>query len=154
MLSDHTLMRSPLDAGQGAHLFARRQPQDERSAIGRPIVSIVDDDESIRASLPDLVRELGFAAQALSSAEEFLSSNGADETRCLILDVMMPGMSGPELHQELTRRRQQIPIAFITAQTRETIRAEMLEHGAVDYLTKPFSDTDLLDALNSALRAN
>ena len=129
MLSDHTLMPSPLDGGQDAHLFARRQPQDERSAMERRIVSIVDDDESIRESLPDLVRELGFAAQAFSSAEDFLSSNRGDETRCLILDIAMPGMSGLELHKELERHRRQIPTVFITAQTRETIRAEMLAPG-------------------------
>lgn len=149
-----SLLRSSLDAGRTAHLFARQKPQNEGTAIDRPIVSIVDDDESVRESLPDLVRELGFAAQAFSSAEEFLSSNRADKTRCLILDIMMPGMSGPELSKELNRRRRQIPIVFITAQTRETIRAEMLEQGAVECLIKPFSDTDLLDALNSALRAN
>jgi CheY-like chemotaxis protein len=122
--------------------------------IKRPLVSIVDDDESVRESLPDLVRELGFAAQAFSSAREFLASGCASETGCLILDIMMPGMSGPELQEELERRSRHIPIVFITAQTSETLRAQMLAHGAVDCLIKPFSDTALLDALNSALRAN
>jgi FixJ family two-component response regulator len=120
----------------------------------RPLISIVDDDESIRESLPDLVKELGFAAHAFSSAEEFLSSDYADETQCLILDLMMPGMSGPELQEELTRRRRNIPIVFITARTSETLRAQMLTLGAVECLIKPFSDTALLDALHSALRAD
>jgi FixJ family two-component response regulator len=120
----------------------------------RPLVSIVDDDESVRESLPDLVRELGFAAQAFSSAENFLSSDCADETRCLILDIMMPGMSGPELQEELKRRRRYIPIVFITAQTSETLRAQMLTRGAVECLVKPFSDTALLDALRSATLTN
>jgi FixJ family two-component response regulator len=120
----------------------------------RPLVSIVDDDESVRESLPDLVRELGFAAQAFSSAREFLASECASETGCLILDIMMPGMSGPELQAELERRSRHIPIVFITAQTSETLRAQVLANGAVECLIKPFSDTALLDALNSALRAN
>ncbi len=122
--------------------------------IERPLVSIVDDDESVRESLPDLVRELGFAAHAFSSAEEFLSSDSADETRCLILDISMPGMSGPELQEELKRRRQQIPIVFITTQTSETLCAQMLTRGAVECLIKPFSDTALLHALESALRTD
>ncbi len=122
--------------------------------IGRPLVSIIDDDESVRESLPDLVRELGFAAQAFSSAREFLASDSASETGCLILDIMMPGMSGPELQEELKRLRRHIPIVFITAQTSETLREQVLAKGAVECLVKPFSDEALLDALNSALRAN
>jgi len=121
---------------------------------GRPLVSIVDDDESVRESLPDLVRELGFTAQAFASAGEFLASDSASETECLILDIMMPGMSGPELQEELKRRRQHIPIVFITAQTGENLRRQMLAKGAVECLIKPFSDEALLDALNSALRTN
>jgi FixJ family two-component response regulator len=122
--------------------------------IERPLVSIVDDDESVRESLPDLVRELGFAARAFSSAEEFLASDCASETSCLILDIMMPRMSGPELQEELKRRGGKIPIVFITAQTSETLRARMLARGAVECLVKPFSDTALLDALNSAFRSS
>ena len=79
------------------------------------LVSIVDDDESVRESLPDLLKEFGFAVQAFASAEEFLASGRVDETRCLVLDIAMPGMSGPDLQRELTRRRQPIPIVFITA---------------------------------------
>ena len=87
------------------------------------LVSVVDDDESIRESLPDLLREFGFAVRAFSSAEEFLASDCVDQTKCLILDIAMPGMTGPELQQELKRRRQAIPIIFITAQRDETIRS-------------------------------
>ena len=75
----------------------------------RRLLSVVDDDESVRESLPDLLREFGFAARAFSSAEEFLSSDCVDQTRCLILDIAMPGKSGPELQQELKRRGQEIP---------------------------------------------
>jgi FixJ family two-component response regulator len=120
----------------------------------RSLVSIVDDDESVRESLPDLLREFGFAAQAFSSAEEFLASNYVDETRCLILDIAMPGMSGPDLQRELTRRRKEIPIVFITAHGDETVRPRLIEQGAVECLFKPFSDTALLGALNAALETN
>jgi FixJ family two-component response regulator len=120
-------------------------------AIGRLVVSIVDDDESVRESLPDLLREFGFAARAFSSAAEFLSSSCVDETSCLILDIAMPGMSGPELYQELKRRERDIPIIFITGQRDETIRARVLKQGAAGFLLKPFSDADLLAAIKTAL---
>ena len=118
----------------------------------RSLVSVVDDDESVRESLPDLLRQFGFAAAAFSSAEAFLASAVVSETHCLILDIAMPGMSGPDLQQELIRRRQEIPIVFITAQSDEAVRPRLLAHGAVECLFKPFSDTALLDALNTALR--
>jgi len=118
----------------------------------RSLVSVVDDDESVRESLPDLLRQFGFAAAAFSSAEAFLASTAISETRCLILDIAMPGMSGPDLQQELIRRRQEIPIVFITGQADEAVRPRLLAHGAVECLFKPFSDTALLDALNTALR--
>jgi FixJ family two-component response regulator len=115
------------------------------------LVAIVDDDESVRESLPDLVREFGFAVSAFSSAEEFLSSDCIEQIGCLILDVAMPGMSGPELQRELTRRGYAIPIIFITAQSDA---ADLRDQGARACLLKPFSDTELLDALNTALRAD
>ena len=118
----------------------------------RSLVSVVDDDESVRESLPDLLRQFGFAAETFSSAEAFLASAVLSETQCLILDIAMPGMSGPDLQQELIRRRQEIPIVFITAQSEEAVRPRLLAHGAVECLFKPFSDTALLDALNTALR--
>ena len=111
--------------------------------VKRPLVSVVDDDESVRESLPDLLREFGFAVQAFASAEEFLASDCVGKTRCLILDVAMPGMTGPELQQELTRRGQPIPIVFITAHGDETVRPRLLEQGAVECLLKPFSDAAL-----------
>ena len=116
----------------------------------RALVSVVDDDESVRESLPDLLRQLGFVTQAFSSAEAFLASDIVSETKCLILDIAMPGMSGPELQQELMRRRQEIPIVFITAQSDDTIRPRVIARGAVECLFKPFSDTALLDAVESA----
>jgi len=122
-----------------------------RGGSDRPLLSVVDDDESVRESLPDLLREFGFAARAFSSADEFLSSDCLDQTSCLILDIAMPGMSGPELQRELKRRGQEIPIIFITASTTKTVRPRLLELGAVECLFKPFSDTALLEAVNSAL---
>jgi FixJ family two-component response regulator len=115
------------------------------------LVSVGDDDESVRESLPDLLRQFGFAAQAFSSAEAFLASEAVSETSCLILDVAMPGMSGPELQEELIRRQQGIPIVFITANGDRTVRPRLLAQGAVECLFKPFSDTALRDALNAAL---
>jgi FixJ family two-component response regulator len=119
--------------------------------VTRSLVSVVDDDESVRESLPDLLREFGFAVQAFASAEEFLASDYVDRTRCLILDVAMPGMCGPDLQRELTRRGREIPIVFVTAHGDETIRPRVLEQGAVECLFKPFSETALREALNAAL---
>jgi FixJ family two-component response regulator len=118
-----------------------------------PLVSVVDDDESVRESLPDLLREFGFTAQAFSSAEEYLASDYIGETQCLILDIGMPGMSGPDLQRELKLRGHQIPIVFITAQRDESMRPRLLAEGAVELLFKPFSETALLNALNAVLRA-
>ena len=115
------------------------------------ILSVVDDDESVRESLPDLLREFGFTVQAFSSAEELLASGFVGLTQCLILDIAMPGMSGPDLQRELTRRGQDIPIVFITAHGEETVRQLVLKQGAVACLLKPFSDTALLEAINAAL---
>jgi len=116
------------------------------------LVSVVDDDESVRESLPDLLGEFGFNARVFSSAEEFLASDCLDRTSCLILDIAMPGMSGLDLQRELQLRGQKIPIIFITALKDEAKRARALEQGAVRILLKPFSDTALLEALNAALR--
>lgn len=120
----------------------------------RSLVSVVDDDESVRESLPDLLREFGFAAEAFSSAEAFLASDVVGETSCLLLDIGLPGMSGPDLREELLRRRHEIPVVFITARADESVRARLLGEGAVECLFKPFSETALLDALNTALRVS
>ncbi len=119
----------------------------------RALVAVIDDDESVRESLPDLLKELGLAARAFSSAQQYLASDCIGETRCMILDIAMPGMTGPDLQRELTLRRREIPIIFITAHKDETVRECLLEQGAVECLFKPFSDTALLDALNTAFRA-
>ena len=118
----------------------------------RPLVSVVDDDESVRESLPDLLREVGFTVQAFSSAKEFLASPAVSQSRCLILDIAMPGMTGPELQNELARRGNVVPIVFITAYADEARREELIELGAVDCLFKPFADTMLIEAVEAAVR--
>ncbi len=152
-----SIPRAPRMRRRSLAPFGRRdgaQRHEEFVMVKRSLVSVVDDDESVRESLPDLLREFGFAVQAFSSAEEFLASDCVGQTRCLILDIAMPGMSGPDLQRELTLRRQEIPIVFITAHGDETVRPRLLEQGAVECLFKPFSDTALLEALNAALRVS
>jgi len=117
-----------------------------------PLVSVVDDDQSVRESLPDLLREFGLSVAVFSSAEEFLASDSIGQTQCLILDIAMPGMSGPDLQRELILRRQKIPVVFITALKDETVGPRLLKQGAVACLLKPFSETALIDAINVALR--
>jgi FixJ family two-component response regulator len=125
----------------------------DRESRRRFLVAVVDDDESVRESLPDLLRESGYAAQAFASAQEFLDSGELVRIGCLILDIVMPGMSGPELHQELRRRGQDVPVVFITATGDEALRPRLLAQGAVDCLFKPFSETALLAAISAAERA-
>lgn len=120
--------------------------------VAHSLVSIVDDDESVRESLPDLIREFGFSVRAFSSAEEFLASDSVGQTNCLILDIAMPGMSGPDLQHELKLRGQVIPIVFITAHDDDAARPRMLASGAVECLLKPFSDAALRKAIDEALQ--
>jgi FixJ family two-component response regulator len=117
----------------------------------RPLLSVVDDDESVRESLPDLLQEFGFAVETFASAEEFLASGRIGETRCLILDIAMPGMSGPDLQRELAQRHHKVPIVFITAHADQSVIPRLIEQGAVACLRKPFSDTALRAALDAAL---
>ena len=117
----------------------------------RRLVTVIDDDESVRRSLPILLRQLGFAACAFSSANEFLASDAVADSSCLILDVKMPEMSGPDLQQELKRRRRALPIIFVTGSPDESIRQPLLKRGAVECLFKPFSETALCKAIDAAL---
>jgi FixJ family two-component response regulator len=115
------------------------------------LISVVDDDVSVRESLPELLKELGFTSRIFSSAMEFLASDALLQSNCLILDVSMPVMSGPELFCELRRRNLSIPVVFITARKDEAVRNRLLNDGAVECLFKPFDDTALLQALNKAV---
>jgi FixJ family two-component response regulator len=118
------------------------------------LVSVVDDDEAVRESLPDLLRQLGYAVQAFFSAEEFLDSAWVRETRCLILDIALPGMSGPDLQRELERRGHNIPFIIMTALEDDTVRDRLLSQGAVECLFKPFSEADLIKALDAVIPVN
>ncbi|HTV60607.1 MAG TPA: response regulator [Verrucomicrobiae bacterium] len=115
------------------------------------VVVVIDDDESVRESLPDLLKEFGFSVLAFATADQFLASGSIDQTTCLVLDIVMPGMSGLELQKELKSRGYKIPIIFITAQKDESVRKRALEQGAADILLKPFSDTALREALSKAM---
>ena len=117
----------------------------------RKLVSVVDDDVSVRESLPVLLKSFGLDADAFASAEAFLGSDSLQRAECLILDVAMPGMSGPDLQQELARRNHQIPIIFITGHSREGVRPQVMQRGAIAYLIKPFGKATILNALNQAL---
>jgi FixJ family two-component response regulator len=121
------------------------------SSAERAVISIVDDDEALRTSLEDLIRSVGFRVQGFASAEAFLRSNQVQTTDCLILDVRMPGMTGPDLQRDLRSERADLPIIFITAYENSGVRAQVLEAGAVAFLYKPFYEEDLLDAINAAL---
>ncbi len=117
------------------------------------MVGVFDDDESVRESLPDLLESFGYGTRVFASAEEFLQSDAADELKCLILDIAMPEMSGPELQEELIRQNRDIPIVFISAHAADLLPT-LLEKGAVACLAKPFSEEDLLEAVRSALGRN
>jgi FixJ family two-component response regulator len=127
------------------------ESREEARMSAQLVVSVVDDDDSVRESLPPLLEALGFAARAFASAEEFLGSDAISETSCLILDITMPGMSGMELYSELKLRGCNTPVIFITARGDEPLRRALLKEGAVECLDKPFNDTDLQQALNKAL---
>jgi FixJ family two-component response regulator len=117
----------------------------------RELVSVVDDDESVREALPDLLGSYGFETEAFSSAEAFLASDSIASTRCLVLDVAMPGMTGPDLQNELARLQVDIGIVFITAHADPLIEAQVLQRGACAFLLKPFSEGAIVDAVNAAL---
>jgi FixJ family two-component response regulator len=119
--------------------------------VVRKLISVVDDDVSVRESLPDLLRSFGFDVAPFSAAEAFLASDGLGRTSCLVLDISMPGMTGPELQEELRRRGHDIPVVFITAHSDDRVIPRLLERGAVACLYKPLSETALLDAVNAAL---
>jgi FixJ family two-component response regulator len=117
------------------------------------LISVVDDDESLRESLEGLLRSLGYAAATFTSAEEFLQSEASTKSDCLILDVSMPGMSGPELQCQLKIQNDGPPIIFITAHGDDAVVSRVMACGAVDCLLKPFSEASLLRAIDRALFA-
>jgi FixJ family two-component response regulator len=137
-----------------AYLFAEASsfiPAEETVMIKRPLISVIDDDDSVRESLPGLLKVFGFEVKTYASAEDFLAAADLDRVHCLILDIGLPGMSGPDLHRELGLRQQEIPIIFITGEQDENLRSHMLECGAMECLFKPVDDEVLHQALNMAL---
>ena len=116
-----------------------------------PLISVVDDDYSVRKSLYGLIRSVGFAVEVFASAEEFLNSDYLLSTRCLIVDVRMPGMNGLELQSRLMASHRETPVIFITAHGDQAARSQALKGGAVEYLLKPFSEEALLNAINTSL---
>lgn len=115
------------------------------------LISVVDDDESMREAVRGLMKSLGYSAQAFASAEEFLNSHQVPRTSCLIADVQMPGMSGPELHHHLVASGETIPTILITAYPDDNVRERALGDGVVCYLSKPFDEIDLLACIHSSL---
>ena len=117
-----------------------------------PLISVVDDDHSVRESLARLIRSVGFGVQLFGSAEEFLSAGQVREPDCLILDIRMPGMNGLELQRELSVSERDLPVIFITAHgSDEGVRARAMGAGAVDYLLKPLKEDEVLQAIDAAL---
>jgi FixJ family two-component response regulator len=131
---------------------SKLEKEKKHPAPSVPLISIVDDDGAHRSSLEDLIRSVGFRVQGFSSAEAFLRSNQVQTTDCLIVDVRMPGMTGPGLQRDLRSKRAELPIIFITAYENPEVRAQVFEAGAVAFLYKPFYEEDLLGAINAALR--
>ena len=121
------------------------------SAPGTGLISVVDDDDSVREATASLLRSVGFSVREFASAEQFLGSPFLRKTACLILDVRTPGMSGPELQRQLASERSRIPIIFITAHDDQVMQAKVIRGGAIDFLLKPFSEEALLRAIYSVL---
>jgi len=117
------------------------------------LVAVIDDDHAVRESSESLIRSAGFAVRAFDSAEQFLNSPYLRKAACLVLDVRMPGMSGPELRRKLLSEGYEVPVIFITAAADEEAKARELTNGAVAYLTKPFDEQELLPAIDRALKS-
>ena len=117
-----------------------------------PLISIVDDDDSLRLSLTSLIRSVGFQALSFASAEAFLSSTQARDSQCLIVDVRMSGMNGLELQRHIVAANWRLPIIFITSHVDDDVRAAALDAGAEEFLYKPFRGDELLNAMEAALR--
>ena len=115
------------------------------------LVGVVDDDESVRDALSSLLRSAGYKCAVFSSAEAFLASGSLDQTDCMVLDVRMPGLSGPELQARIRESSKAVPVIFVTGNADEELRTKAMRDGAIAFLNKPFSDEDLLDAIRAVL---
>jgi FixJ family two-component response regulator len=119
-----------------------------------PVISIVDDNQSVREAIESLVRSLGYDAVTFCSAEEFIGSGHVKITACLITDIQMPGLSGVELHDRLVSDGHRMPVIFVTAFPDDRMQGRLLEGGAIGYLAKPFREDHLIERLNVALMSN
>jgi FixJ family two-component response regulator len=117
------------------------------------VISIIDDDPSVREATQCLVRSLGHTARVFSSAEEYLESGGVLRCACLITDLHMPGMSGADLQDRLIAEGHRVPMIFVTAYFEERVRARVMDAGALGFLRKPFSDESLIECIDKALNA-
>jgi FixJ family two-component response regulator len=117
----------------------------------KPLISIIDDDESVREAIKGLMRSLGYSVEALASAQEYLGSRHVSRTACLIADMQMPGMTGLELYQRLAASGKAIPTILITAYPDDGVRERARSAGVLGYLSKPFDEDDLLACIRSAL---
>lgn len=138
-------------AGRGAGKLGLETKKLEGPMPKQPVITIVDDDASVREALMSLMRAVGFVSEAYRCAEDFLRSDSLHRSACLIADVRMPGMTGLELHRQLVASGNPIPTILITAHRDEAGRARALEAGALCYLTKPFNEDDLLGCIHAAL---
>jgi FixJ family two-component response regulator len=121
--------------------------------LAKHVISIIDDDESVREATKSLVRSLGYKAAVFASAEEYLQSSRLDDSSCLITDLHMPGMSGADLQDRLIADGRQIPMIFVTAYYEEKVRDRVIDAGAYGFLRKPFNDESLIECLDKALTA-
>ena len=128
-----------------------RRAVEDQQLQHRPIISIIDDDESMRCALKSLVTSLGFKAYTFASAEQYLDSSYLDDTSCLITDLQMPGLNGIELQQSLLAQGRHIPIIFVTAFPEERMRSRAIEAGALGFLGKPFDSSTLVELIDKAL---
>jgi FixJ family two-component response regulator len=139
----------PAPCGRRAVLISEWTP--EAGLVKEPLISIIDDDESVREAIKGLMKSWGFTAEAFPSAVDFLASSHFRDTSCLIADVQMPGMTGVELHRHLLESGYAIPAVLITAYPDDRVRHSALKNGVTCYLSKPFDEDALMRCVRSAL---
>ena len=150
-ITEERLVDSPVCDWQQA-LFRMPFETRETSMANWPLIAIVDDDQWIRRSLQRLLKSAGYRAEAFVSAEHYLAAGNHEETRCIILDIGLPGMNGFELERRLTAEDSRLPVVFVSAHDEPEVRDEAAHAGAVAFLGKPFDDNALLDAICTALK--
>lgn len=128
-----------------------KQPASDTHNTEEPVVYIIDDDQSLREAIEDLLNSVGRQAQSFVSVQAFLDTERHDAPACLVLDIRMPGMSGLDFHREMDKWDVQLPVIFITGHGDIPMSVRAMKQGAVEFLTKPFREQDLLDAIHQAI---